>query len=246
VICEHARGQLTAYLEGELDDAAGSAMRGHLRTCAACRDAARDEAALRDGLRALPPMDPPPSVWAGVQARLAEAEVADAARPAWRRTALRWVRQVTAVPRLGVAAVAVAAAIVVAWRWTHPADDAPAIAHAPTPITQPTPPAPPAPPPVEHDVTDELAADAASTSASYAAAADELLRVAHEARAGWTDERKQTFDHRVAALRHDVEIASEGRARHGAYRVLLRYLRNAAVRDEVALADVAPDPRGAP
>src|SRR5438067_6919520 len=76
--CNDMRAKLTAYLDGELEDDRGSAVRGHLRGCQACRDAARDEAALRDGLRALPPVDPPASLWAGVQARLARAEVADA------------------------------------------------------------------------------------------------------------------------------------------------------------------------
>ena len=46
-------------------------MRGHLRTCDECRRVAGDEAALRDGLRALPTVDPPNRMWSGIQARLA-------------------------------------------------------------------------------------------------------------------------------------------------------------------------------
>src|SRR5678815_4584208 len=83
--CESIREKLTAYLDGELEGERGSAVRGHLRGCEACRQIAADEAALRDGLRALPPLDPPPSLWAGVQARLAAAEAAEARRPRWRR-----------------------------------------------------------------------------------------------------------------------------------------------------------------
>jgi anti-sigma factor RsiW len=64
--CSDARSQLTAYLDGELEGDRGSAVRGHLRGCGACRSAAAEEAALRDELRALPPLDPPASLWAGV------------------------------------------------------------------------------------------------------------------------------------------------------------------------------------
>ena len=53
--CDRIRPRLTAYLDGELADDHGSFVRGHLRECAACRQVARDEAALRDGLRLLPP-----------------------------------------------------------------------------------------------------------------------------------------------------------------------------------------------
>jgi negative regulator of sigma E activity len=114
--CDKIRPRLTAYLDGELADDHGSVVRGHLRECAACRQVARDEAALRDGLRALAPVDPPPSLWAGVQARLAAEEVADARAPRWRRAVARWVRWARArwtptMPQLAVASAAAAAAI---------------------------------------------------------------------------------------------------------------------------------------
>lgn len=114
--CDKIRPRLTAYLDGELADDHGSVVRGHLRECAACRQVARDEAALRDGLRALAPVDPPPSLWAGVQARLAAEEVADARTPRWRRAAARWARWARArwtptMPQLAVASAAAAAAI---------------------------------------------------------------------------------------------------------------------------------------
>lgn len=114
--CDKIRPRLTAYLDGELADDHGSVVRGHLRECAACRQVARDEAALRDGLRSLAPVDPPPSLWAGVQARLAAEEVADARTPRWRRAAARWARWARArwtptMPQLAVASAAAAAAI---------------------------------------------------------------------------------------------------------------------------------------
>ncbi len=93
--CEHVRPQLTGYLDGDVDAETGAVVRGHLRECGACRDIAQAEAALRDGLRALPTVDPPSSMWNAVRARLAEAEVADAHRPAWRRAVARWTQSLS-------------------------------------------------------------------------------------------------------------------------------------------------------
>ena len=99
-ICGQFRSQLTSYLEGELEGDRGSAVRGHLRTCEACRAVAGDEAVLRDGLRALQPIDPPASLWAGVQARLAADEVAESKKPAWRRALARWPTALTSMCRI--------------------------------------------------------------------------------------------------------------------------------------------------
>ena len=112
--CENVRPQLTAYLDGELEGDRGTAVRGHLRTCEGCRQMATDEAALRDGLRALPPLDPPASLWAGVQAQLAAEEVAESKRPSWRRALSRWA---PFAPRVGMVMGALAAAtILLVWR----------------------------------------------------------------------------------------------------------------------------------
>jgi anti-sigma factor RsiW len=241
--CEHAREQLTSYLDGELDGDRGSALRGHLRTCEACRLVARDEAALRDGLRTLPPVDPPASLWAGVQARLAAAEMADADKPAWRRTLGRWAEQAMR-PRFTAIGFGVATAIaILAWRSSQHAEQQPPIApmvRAPMIVAPPAP--TPAPAVVDVDVTADLANEAARRSQDYAAAADELLREAQEVRGHWTDDRKQAFDARVVELRHKVDGAGEERKRHAAYRALIRYLQGAAVRDEVAMAGVRGTP----
>ena len=233
--CEHARAQLTAYLDGELEGDRGSSVRGHLRGCAECRRIASDEAALRDGLRALPPVDPPASLWAGVQRQLAAAEVADAERPAWRRAIARWL---PLAPRFGIAALAVAAAVgVLAWRATRHSAEAPAppIAEVRHPDeATPSPPSSSTCTMKRDDVTDELAAEPACITQSYAAAAAELAKDAAQARAGWTADRKQTFDARVAVLRAKIDAASDEHARQAGYRALIRYLQRAAVRDEVA------------
>jgi hypothetical protein len=262
VSCNEIRPQLTAYLDGEVDADRGSIIRGHLRGCAACRDVARDEAAIRDGLRDLPPVDPPPSLWAGVQARLAAAEVADAERPRWRRVlgqiarvpeqALRGMKWLvvprTAGSRIAIGAVVASAAVVLAYWRTHTVEiDGPtmsmgdAMRHVDNVLiglerSTPTPaPAPYAP--SYHDVSDDLAADDARKSARYDDAADELYQLAKTARTNWSADRQQTFDARVAKLRADIAAAKPGMARQRVQRELVHYLQGAAIRDQVAVND---------
>ncbi|HEX3474684.1 MAG TPA: anti-sigma factor [Kofleriaceae bacterium] len=259
--CDKTRPRLTAYLDGELADDHGSAVRGHLRECAACREVARDEAALRDGLHLLPPVDPPASLWTGIQARLAAEEVADARTPRWRRTAARWARWARArwtptMPQLAVAsAVAAAAIAVVTWR-SHRADEP-----APPPIVL----RPPSGPPVRHDppvptpvpspapdrsaagdaastddVTADLAADAARTTRSYDRVVGELMTLAEAARERWKDDDRAAFDARVAGLRGAIAHAGAPRSVQRAQRSLIRYLQSAIVRDETLLASGGP------
>ncbi|HEY4243543.1 MAG TPA: zf-HC2 domain-containing protein [Kofleriaceae bacterium] len=226
--CEHTRADLSAYLDGELGDARISVVRGHLRECAACRAVARDEAALRDGLRALEPVDPPAAMWAGIQAKLAAEEVADAKQPSWRRAVARWSAGFRNLARpIALGGIVAAAAVVVAV-WHHrSAEDAPVIAAVPAPVA--------APADVEKDVdvAVDLTHDDARRSASYGGAITELTALAAEARPSWSDEQRTAFDARVAVLRADLAKAPD---KHKAERALVRYLRNAVVRDDVAYA----------
>ncbi len=240
--CAKIQPRLTAYLDGELADEHGSVVRGHLRECAACREVARDEAALRDGLRELPPVDPPPQMWAGIQAQLAAAEVADARKPAWRRALARLApsQWVPSLPQLaGASALAATAVVALYLRTHHPIDEAGPVAVAPTAST-----APPAPAkaalPAGGDVTAELQAEPARVTASYAQAVDELAKLADDARPGWSDDRKAAFDGRVAALRGELASAGDARARQRAERALIRYLQGAVVRDDILLASGGP------
>ncbi|MGE5181657.1 MAG: anti-sigma factor family protein [Acidobacteriota bacterium] len=237
--CDDARRQLTAYLDGELEDDRGSAVRGHLRGCEACRQIARDEAALRDGLRALPPRDPPPSLWTGVQAKLAAAEVADAEKPRWRRAVARWL----APQQLWLAGAGIAAIVaLLVWKTHHTAEQ---VASVPPPVPtvhdehvviQPQPPAPaPAQAPQAADVTADLAAAPARATASLAANAAQLMKDAEDERASWSEEQKREFDAHVAELHAKIDRADEGRPRQQAYRALIRYLQGAAIRDQVAV-----------
>ena len=238
--CDSVREKLTAYLDGELEGERGSAVRGHLRGCDACRQAAADEAALRDGLRALPPLDPPASLWAGVQQRLAAAEVADAERPAWRR-ALAWLSP--RAPQLGLAGAALTAAIILIVVKLNRSDDKPQVALPTSPehqIIGPDTPKKNAPVEAkdEGDMTASLAAEPAQVTATYAQTARKLLDVANEARAQWPDDRKHDFDAQVATMQKKIAAATTERPRRDAYRKLIRYLQRAVIQDDVALANI--------
>jgi hypothetical protein len=246
--CESARAQLTAYLDGELEGERGSAVRGHLRGCDACRQAAADEAALRDGLRALPPLDPPASLWAGVQRQLAAAEVADAERPAWRRALSRLAPR---APQIGFASAAVAAAVILLVVRMQRDDERtpPSTPISLDPVvikpdrTEPAPPpAPPAVPTDDTDVTASLAAEPAQITDSYAQTVRELLEVASEARAQWPDDRKREFDAQVTSLQKKAALATDERPRRDAYRKLIRYLQRSAIDDDIALASTGGAP----
>ncbi|HEY5927437.1 MAG TPA: zf-HC2 domain-containing protein [Kofleriaceae bacterium] len=243
--CESVREKLTAYLDGELEGERGSAVRGHLRGCDACRQIAADEAALRDGLRSLPPLDPPASLWAGVQSRLAAEEVKDAERPAWGR-ALTWLR-----PRalhIGFATVALGAAIVLLVMKLQ-RDDEQQVAVKP-PIQVPVPeiasnnPEPPragqcnTTPSDDKDVSAAIAAEPAAITACYAQTVSELIEVAKEARGEWPADRQRDFDIELEALQEKVVRATDERPRQQAYRKMIRYLQRAVVRDDVALANL--------
>lgn len=240
--CDDVRTRLTAYLDGELEGERGSVVRGHLRECAACRQIATDEAALRDGLRMLPPLDPPASLWAGVQAQLAAAEVADAKKPAWKRALARWT---PSMPQFAFGSALAAAAVAVVWWRVQRTEEAQLIVDE----------MPPAPQVIKQefgashepsqlasteDVTADLAGEAARVTESYAETANELLTLATEARGTWAEDRRTTFDARIVELRTAVDHAQPGRPQQKAWRAYIRYLQGAVVRDEVAFAGVAP------
>ncbi len=229
---------LTAYLDGELDGDRGGALRGHLRGCAECRAISDDESALRDGLRALPPLDPPPSMWAGVQAQLAAAEAADAEKPRWRRTIARWL---PVMPRFAYGAIAAAAIAILVWSRAQVghSDDVATIEPPPTPVeVQHVTPPPIAP--TGLDATADLAAEPAKLADDYRQAVDELLAQAPEISKEWTEAERHAFAGKVAALRTQAEAAAVGKPQRRAWESLVRYLEGALIRSDVALAGRAP------
>ena len=245
--CESVRAQLTAYLDGELPDERGSAVRGHLRVCDACRQIASDEAIVRDGLRALPPLDPPPSLWANVQARLAQEEVADAERPAWRRFFARWAPR---APHVGLAGLAVAVAIVLIVLRVQRDDDAGKRANDGQLVVAPEPTAPePAPRPTprdrdlgDADMTADVAAEPARVTTSYAQTARELFELATEVSAAWPEGKQRDFATEMAVLQAKIDGAKDERAKQAAYRAQIRYLQRASIHDDVALASIGGAP----
>jgi len=247
--CDDVRPRLTAYLDGDLDADRGTVIRGHLRACESCRGVAEQEAALRDGLRAMPTLDPPPALWANIQAQLAAAEVEESNQPAWKRTLARWTRA-GMMPRFAAAgAFAAAAAVILVWRTAAPVDEPVPTKLVDTPSPELKSYSPPmAPPngcaldaPSGVDVTADLAAEAERVTSCYAQTATELLALARDARPRWSDEQRTAFDAKVGELRGAVDAAQPGRPRQRAWRALDRYLQSAITRDDIALASgVAP------
>jgi hypothetical protein len=241
--CDDVRPRLTAYLDGDLDPDRGTVVRGHLRTCDACRKASEQEAVLRDELRSLPTVDPPPQLWASIQAQLAAAEVAEAGRPGWKRALARWTPM---LPRFAMGGVLAAAAVGILWWRTHEtATTSPPqnrVVDVKSPRIEASAPAPIVAAhcnldaPANTDVTADLAGEAARITACYAQTANELVALAAEARPAWTDEQRGAFDAQLAELQQAVTTAEDGRPRQRAYRALNRYLQATLTRDQVALA----------
>ncbi len=80
--CRDVDRLATAYLDGALDERRSSALRGHLRVCPRCAERVEDEARIAQLAADLEPVDPSPSMWQAIDARLAEAEIRDSRRPA--------------------------------------------------------------------------------------------------------------------------------------------------------------------
>ena len=252
--CESIRTKLTAYLDGELEGERASAIRGHLRSCEACRAVANNEAALRDGLRALPPLDPPATLWAGVQARLAAEEVKDSERSGWAR-AVAWLKP--RMPQLAIGGVALAAALTLIALKLQRHEDGPVATQTPVaPIKVPGPVitpdnnvqvAPPEPPRTgtcdptpadDGDVSAALAAEPMKLTECYAQTARQLLEVAKQARGSWSADRQRDFNAEVASLEKSVAVASDEPSRQREYRKLIRFVQRAVLRDDVAVANL--------
>jgi hypothetical protein len=217
--CRDVEARITAYLEGDLDATTSSALRGHLRGCAACRALAEDHARIAGALADLPPAEPPAALWDGVLARVAEAEAADARRSRLAILGARaWARlRPQLVPALAVGA---AAAIVLVWTITRSPDGSRTITRSPDGSTitrspdgstitrSPDEPhreeAAPAPSPPGPDIEAELAREIERIDTLYAATVAELIAIADEERASWPPPRQRAYDAELARLRSAV------------------------------------------
>jgi anti-sigma factor RsiW len=98
---QHLDLELSAYLDGDLDQAARAAVEQHLAECAACRETLEG---LRRVVRRAGSLDdrpPTADLWAGIAERIGEPSVADVVPLASRRR-----RFAFSVPQLAAAAVA--------------------------------------------------------------------------------------------------------------------------------------------
>jgi hypothetical protein len=235
VTCDRIRKHLTGYLDGEVDSDLGSVIRGHLRSCPTCRGLANDEAMLRDGLRVLPQVDAPASLWAGVQARLAQEEVADSKRPTWRRVVSRWMPSFTP-SRLATGSLALVAAISLVWWKTRPVDDElPTVAQG-IHINLETPELPTVAASSD-DVSDDLAKDALRETQGWQREVEDLTDAAKTTRQHWSADDKTAFDTRIAKMRAAIAASPEGPERQQRWRDLAKYLQGAVTRDQLASRD---------
>lgn len=201
--CKDVLRRSTDYIDGELDHRRSSAIRGHLRTCAPCARAVEEEAQVRAAAAELDAtIDPPPSLWAGIEQRLAEEEIADSRRsPLW----LLWPRVREKLPYALVACAAAAALAVWLARdrvgeLARPATPAPSPAlTAPELAEQRTDIAPGGEPSIETHL-EQAMSEIRKSDERYLTAIAELRGIAEMERARWPRERAVAFETRLAEL----------------------------------------------
>jgi hypothetical protein len=203
--CADVERLVTDYVDGDIDERRSSALRGHLRVCEACAARVEDEVAVRESAASLAPLDPPADLWSAIDARLAEAEIADARRS---RVWLWWQRALDGVRRhplpVGLAGAAVAAVVAV-WLVRGGEESA---AHPHHQLAEVAPEVKPSAPPIlSDDPCDAVATHDEQTLCQmqaadrrYLDAIAELSQVVAEERAGWPAEQAARFDAAVAEL----------------------------------------------
>jgi hypothetical protein len=240
--CCDVQGLASAYIDGELDDARASALRGHARQCPACLAVVRELGAIREVAAHLDTLEPPPSLWSAVQRGLAEAEMADA-----RRSRL-WLHWQALRPRLLPAAVALAAtAAVITWLW-QPQPARPTVAQ---PSAAPAA-APVAPVPARTETFEAgRARELSEADQRYTRALAELRGLIADERTSWPPDLAARLDARLAGFADEarrqqhVATAAEpldvrGRdALYAVYRAEIDLLERVALYGPEALAEEA-------
>jgi anti-sigma factor RsiW len=100
----HLDYELSAYLDGEIDEAERRRVEAHLADCADCRALLDDLRQMVRRSRALDDRPPSHDLWPGIEARIASASTADVIPLATRRRRVSF-----SVPQLAAAAVALMA-----------------------------------------------------------------------------------------------------------------------------------------
>ncbi len=203
--CADVERLVTDYVDGDLDERRSSALRGHLRVCAACAARVEDEVAVRESAAGLEPLDPPTDMWSAIDARLAEAEIADARRS---RVWLWWQRALDGVRRhplpVGLGAAAVAAVVAV---WLVRGSGEEGAAHPHHQLAEVAPEVKPSAPAATDDPCDAVASldeqtlcQMRAADRRYLDAIAELDQAVAEERASWPAEQAARFDAAVAEL----------------------------------------------
>lgn len=236
--CRELSALVVAYLDGELPPERATECRGHLRLCATCRAAADEHARLRDALVELPAVEPPPALWAQINARLGAEEIAVSERPAWQRAARRWLARLRPVLTPAALAVSAGAAALLAVHFIRAERPQAALAFSSAPVeASPTPvevTAPPAPLVIGRDAADELAARDASGEARLRAVTGELLTLARAEVATWSAGPARRFARELERREKAILAAAPGQARDRAWHELTGYLERVALGAQVA------------
>lgn len=261
--CADVQALASAYLDGELDNARASALRGHVRMCPDCLALVQDLATVRDTMAELEPAEPPPSLWAAVERGVAEAEMADA------RRSILWLRWQQVRPWLLPGAVVAAASVAVAlWALRGPApgreahrggelaageareqadDSASNLASGPGPAHALV------PAPAGHgvgageDFFTRRRHELAHADQRYESVLAELRDIVAAERAQWPAHAATRFDHRMAAFdaearrhRQALDPAEDARGRdalYALYQAEISFLQSAAIYGASALED---------
>jgi len=244
VTCGEIGKLIDELVDGTLDPARASGVRGHARGCAACAARLAETELLVAGLSRLEPMDPPASLWAGIRSELDRAEATDAARPRWwwwwqgARKQLAW----------SGAAVVLASLTVGVWVWKKKQmNDVPApVSAAAAPVAPPAPPVPPAPP-AALDPMDEAVQEIQKADAEYQKAMKDLEDVVAAEKPRWRPELARAFEQNLATIDAAVERQRDAFRLHpqnlealdalqASYRKRIDFLQESVVRGGAAPA----------
>jgi hypothetical protein len=238
--CKDLAPLLDELIDGTLDERRASAVRGHLRTCAACTARLEETQGIVEQLGGLEPLDPPPALWQRIDARLAGEQVADSKRGAWWWWWQAWRRPLAWSGALA-AACGVALIIYVVKR---PAPERMTAEHLlvnPTPVKPEEPQKVVTPTPTAYDLAVQRLGE---LDGEYVKAVADLKQAAKEERVHWKPEVAKAFDQNLAVIDAAVDKqrdlarkqpgdASALDALHESYDRQVAFLQEAVIRGEV-------------
>jgi len=243
VTCHEIGKLIDELVDGTLDAARASGVRGHARACSACAARLAETEALVAAMSRLEPMDPPSSLWAGIRSELDRAEATDAAKPRWwwwwqgARKQLAW----------GSTAVVAAGLCVGVWVWRQQQNQPPAPTAVAESVERSSPPAPVAAQaaPAPMDPMDEAIAEIQHAEAEYQKAMADLETVVASEKPRWRPEVAHAFEANLASIDAAVERQRDAFRLHpndlqaldalqASYRKRIDFLQESVVRSGAA------------